>query len=236
MLSGMKTFSLLAPLLLTAAGCASAAPHASPAPPTTLRARYGLTAPAQIVPARTALVLVDFQEEFFHGGLPIPDGPAALARAAALLDWARASGVAVVHVRNISPREGSPLFAPGSKTTAIMGAVFPHPDELVVTKPTGGAFSRTDLDATLRARGIDTIVVAGIMTHLAVDSTARDGGVLGYHVIVAGDASATRDLPATDGGVAIDHEALHRTALASLADRFADVMTTPSIVALPLVR
>lgn len=99
-----------------------------------------------------------------------------------------------------------------------------------------GAFSRTSLDADLRGRGIDTLIVAGFMTHLAVLSTASDAAVLGYHVLVAADATATRALPGAAGQGSIDATALQRAALAMLADRVADVLLVHDLVALPVTR
>jgi len=209
---------------LTAAPPPSAAP---PATPPTLRALYGLHAPTSFDADRTALVLIDFQEEFFSGRLPIPDGARAVDRAAELLRWARRTGISVVHVRNVARAE-SPLFAAGSPTVAPVAVLSARDGETVVIKSMAGAFSKTDLDATLRARRVDTLVLAGIMTHLAVDTSARDATVLGYKVVVASDATATRDLPG------IDHATLQRASLAALSDRFADVMTTEAVLAVPV--
>jgi nicotinamidase-related amidase len=107
----------------------------------------------------------------------------------------------------------------------------PGHGETAATKSIAGAFSGTDLDATLRARGLDTLVVAGIMTHLAVDSTVPDAAVLGYKVLVASEGTAARDLPGAAGGQPVDHATLQP---AALADRFADVATTREITALAL--
>jgi nicotinamidase-related amidase len=211
---------------------ARAATASRPGP--TLRELYAIPRVERLDPRRTALVLVDFQEEFFHGKLVVPGADDAAARARELLAWVRSSGIAAVHVQNVA-RPGSVVFAPGSPTIAFTPALAPRADELVVTKPTGGAFTKTDLDAKLRARGIDTIVVAGIMAHLAVAMTAQDGAVLGYRVVVASDATTTRDLPGAAGAPEVDHVTLARAALAALADRFADVLPTTEIVALPLV-
>ncbi|QSQ18761.1 cysteine hydrolase [Pyxidicoccus parkwayensis] len=207
---------------------------AANAPPaTTLRERYGLKPPTAIDPHRTALVLVDFQEEFFSGGLPLEDAPAAVANAQRLLSWARASGLHVVHVHNVAAK-GSPLFAEGSPGAAVRPEVAPLPSEEVVIKKIAGGFSRTDLHERLKALGVETIIVSGLMTHLAVDTTVRDGLVLGYRVLLPSDASATRDLPGAAGGAPISARALHAASLAALADRFADVLPTRAIVALPV--
>jgi nicotinamidase-related amidase len=218
--------------LLATLGCTL--PPATPAAePMTLRTLYQLPPITSLDARRTALVLVDFQQEFFIGRLRLPDGTRALDRARHLLAWARDAHVTVVHVRNIT-RPGSPLFAERGPTSAFAPALAPRSGELVVTKPTGGAFTRTELDALLRARGVDTLVVAGLMTHLAVAMTAQDATVLGYRVLVAADATATRDLPDPAGGPAVTHDELHRAALAAMADRFADVRTTAQVLVLSL--
>jgi len=204
--------------------------------PSTLRALYGLAPPVSLGAAHTALVLVDFQDEFVHGGLPLPGVHGAIARATELAAWARRSGILVVLVRNVSDRPASPLFRRGVPTTAFVPGIGPQAGDLVVEKSMVGAFSRTDLDAQLRSRGVETLIVAGVMTHLAVFSTASDATVLGYRVVVAADATATRALPGAGGEDGVDGGTLQRAALAAMADRVADVMLTRTIVALPVTR
>lgn len=229
-----KTIALVTATASAALGSAKALTPAAKGAPTTLRVLYGLKKPTQLLAAHTALLLVDFQEEYFQGHLHLPEGRRAVVSAAALGAFARASGILVVHVRNIATRPGSPIFAAGSATTEIVTQLKPHPADLVLDKSMAGAFSRTDLDARLRSRGIDTLIVAGLMTHLAVHTTASDGTVLGYRVIVAADATATRELPGAAGYAGVDASTLHRVALAALADRAADVMLTESILKMPV--
>jgi nicotinamidase-related amidase len=200
--------------------------------PRTLREHYGLPRVTSLDPRRTAVIVVDAQREFVDGALALPRMPAAIASAAVLLRWARDHAVHVVHVRQIG-KPGAPLFAPGGAHSAPIPALDARPGEDVVGKPTGGGFTRTDLDDRLRARGIDTLIVAGFMTHHAVDMTARDAGVLGYRVLVAADATATRDLPAADGTV-IAATDVQRAALAIASDRFAEPRSVAEIAALPL--
>lgn len=215
---------------LEAHATAPAAAHA----PITVRALYGLHAPSRLPAAKTALVLVDFQDEFFHGRLPLPEGPAAVRHAARLLDWARRSQLLVVHVRNVVTRPGSPLFVPGTAGVRSVPELVERPDELVLIKSLPGAFSRTELDQKLHERGIETVIIAGLMTHLAVTTTASDATVLGYQAIVAAQATATRALPGAAGLPGVDAATLQRVALASIADRIADVLDTRSIEALPV--
>jgi nicotinamidase-related amidase len=203
--------------------------------PTRLRTLYQLQPPAWLVPARTALVLVDFQNEFVSGGLPLPEGGAAITRAAELADWARRCGILVVLVENVIERPGTPLFAAGAKNTELVPQLTPQPSDLVLKKSMAGAFSHTDFDHELRARGIDTLIVGGLMTHLAVLVTVIDASVLGYRVLIASDATATRTLPGAGGEPAVDAATLQRAALAAMADRFGDVLRGREITALPLV-
>lgn len=228
----LQASALLAGASLPLTG-AVAPPAAADSPPLTLRTRYGLPPTAALAPARTALVLVDFQREFVDGGLPLPAAAPAAERALRLLGWARERGLLVVFVRQVAAGPG-PLFAPGSAGAAPLPGFEARDGEWVVTKSAAGAFTRTDLADRLAARRIDRVIVAGFMTHLAVDSTARDATVLGLRVLVAADATATRTLPATDGGSPLDHRTVQRAALAALGDRFAEVLSVDGVVALPL--
>jgi nicotinamidase-related amidase len=76
---------------------------------------------------------------------------------------------------------------------------------------------------------------AALMTHMCVDSTARDAVHRGYLVVVACDACATRDLPGT-GGAVIPARVVHEATLAALADRFADVVETQVVIGNLLLR
>jgi nicotinamidase-related amidase len=71
------------------------------------------------------------------------------------------------------------------------------------------------------------------MTHACVAGAARDAAPLGYNVLVASDASATRAITRVSGE-AIDKDALHKAALAEVEDTFGDVMTTAQIIKLPV--
>jgi nicotinamidase-related amidase len=217
--------------LLVLLGCAPL----RQAPVPTLRAIYGLPPQRSLAAHHTAVILVDFQREFFDGGLrSVAHAPAAVGQAVALRAWARAHGMLVVHVRNVVPRANSPLFAASSSTVQFVSALEPAPDEPVVTKQSAGGFSNTKLHELLTARAIDTLIVAGIMTHLAVDTTARDASVRGYKVVVVADACATRALPSPVDAATIDAREVQRVALASLADRFADVRSLAALRSLPV--
>ena len=83
----------------------------------------------------------------------------------------------------------------------------------------------------LTADGKKTLVIAGFMTHMCVSATIRSALDHGYHVTVASDAVATRDLPDPLGGPDLSAEQINRAALAELADRFAAVAPVRDIKA-----
>lgn len=200
--------------------------------PLTLRQIAGLCPPESIEPGHTALILIDIQNDYFNPqGLLIPEGARVLANAARLMDAADASGMVVIHIQQVSPNPISPIFAEGSEGVAIHASLAPRPAHQRIQKQLPSSFAGTTLEACLRAQGIETLILAGMMTHMCVDSTARDALHRGYRVLIASDACASRDLPDDRGGV-VDAETVHRATLAALADRFADVMTTEALCGL----
>src|SRR5262249_20740080 len=154
---------------------------------------------------------------------PLPAARPAIERAKELADWARRSGILVVTVQNVASRPGGPLFVPGAHATELVPELAPKSGDFVLQKSLLGAFSRTALHAELKGRGIDTLIVAGFMTHLAVFTTATDATLLGYRVVVAAEATATRALPGAAAEEGIDAISLERASLDAMADRVADV-------------
>ena len=196
----------------------------------TIRAMSGATVVDHIDPAHTALLVIDFQQEYFAGRMPIPDGASAMRQAQHLLAWADQHQMAVVQVQHIAP-EGSAVFALQGDTMGFVPEMAPRAQDLVVQKRNVSVFVGTDIDVQLRAKHIQCLVIAGLMTHACVAGAARDAAALGYQVIVASDACATRTIVRANGDV-VDSAALHSAALAEIEDTFGDVLTTQQIMAL----
>lgn len=200
-----------------------------------LRRIAGLAPSTSLAAASTALLLIDFQNEYFSGRLPLPDGPAALAQARQLLALAERHGLPVFHIRHVGA-PGAPLFGAGSVAAEIHPQLAPAPHHRVLCKSRTSSFAETGLHAQLQALGVRTLIVAGLMTHMCVSTAVREARQFGsdsYRVIVAADACASRDLEGWDGGVC-GHRQLHDVTLSALADNFAEVRTSAAILALPL--
>jgi nicotinamidase-related amidase len=196
-------------------------------PPFTLRAAAGL--PRSYGPLNDAvLIVIDAQMEYTEeGALALPNLAPALNNVTALLLKGRKDGAEIVHIAH----EGSEgrAFDPANGGR-IIGQVAPLENETVLTKGLPNSFAHTGLQNHLAGIGRPHLVICGFMTHMCVSSTARVALDLGYETTVVSDATATRALPATDGGEPISAEALQRSALAALADRFSAINTTADVL------
>jgi ureidoacrylate peracid hydrolase len=167
-------------------------------------------------PARTALLVVDLQNDFCspggffeRAGHDIGPTAAVVPRVAELAARARAAGVPVVYtmtvrdepqVQKLRParhpadgsgeRRGNDRYLRGAWGTEIADGVRPQPGDLVVEKPRQSGFHRTSLEELLRERGVTTLAVTGVTTNCCVDTTVRDAYMRDFDVLVLADAVA----------------------------------------------
>ena len=198
---------------------------------------------ALATPARTVLLVVDVQVDFAAAdgamgrlGLDLAAVEQAIGRLELLLAQARRSAVPIGFARTVTRPETDPpvlralyeRLGAGADAVAICrvgtsGAEFhrlvPEPGDLLVAKTRYSCFAGTELEATLRARGIDTVVVTGLTTDCCVDGTARDAFARDFHVFVVADACADYEE---------DH---HRAALGALGRHCAVVVDSATVIA-----
>ncbi len=198
----------------------------------TIRAMSGAKPVSELPAGKSALLVIDFQNEYFTGRMPIPDGAKALANTRELIEFADRNKMPVYHVQHIAPA-GSAVFAIDGETVKFHPDMQPRAKDTVVQKKTVSVFASTDLDSRLKKAGIQNLIITGLMTHACVAGAARDAAPLGYNVLVASDASATRAITRVNGDT-VDKDALHKSALAEIEDTFGDVMTTAQILKLPV--
>ena len=179
---------------------------------------------------RHALVVVDVQQGFEDADFWGPrDNPDCDANVAALVARWTTQGRPVVVVQHASENPESPLHpsAPGHALKPYLADV---DADLVVTKSVNSSFhGAPDLDAWLRERGLDGIVVCGITTNHCCETTARVGGNLGHDVLFASDATHTFDRRGPDGTVLTAAE-LSRATATNLHGEFATVVTTADLL------
>jgi nicotinamidase-related amidase len=171
--------------------------------------------------ADSVLVLIDCQKTYTQGVMELEGVQAALDETAELLERARTAGIPIIHIQH-SDGPGS-LYDIEGESGAIVDAVAPRGDEPVVVKQFPNSFVQTDLDERLKALGASNLVLAGFMTHMCVNSTARGAFSLGYAPTVVAAATATRSLAGPDGRP-VPAAALQTASLAGLADLVAVVV------------
>jgi nicotinamidase-related amidase len=150
-------------------------------------------------PRTTAFVLIDLQNGILGRKLAPISAEDLVTRGKALADRFRAENAPVVLVNVKPPLDGperqvdepSPLpkVLPAGFIDLAPGLA--APSDLLITKSTWGAFFQTDLDAELRKRGVRTIVLGGVATHVGVDTTARQAWELGYELVIARDVTTS---------------------------------------------
>jgi nicotinamidase-related amidase len=171
--------------------------------------------------SESAVIIIDAQNEYVNGKLPLVGIAPALDNIAILLKAARAANAPIIHVQHKGRAGG--LFDPAADSFKLAPQAAAESGETIVEKPLPNAFAQTNLQDVLTRTGKKSLIVAGFQTHMCISSTVRAALDLGYRTTVIADAIATRDLPDPTGGPAMPAAELHRAELAGLADRFAVV-------------
>jgi nicotinamidase-related amidase len=179
---------------------------------------------------KTALLVIDIQKDYFPGGkYPLVNPLEAAQKAYMILQCFRESDGNHVHIQHISLEPDATFFISGDRGTDIHDSAAHFEGEPIVYKHEPNAFLNTNLFELLKSWGIERVVITGMMTHMCVDATARAASDLGFQVIVAEDACATRDLKF--GDTTIPAELVHKAFLAALKS-YGRVMKSEEILAL----
>jgi nicotinamidase-related amidase len=144
------------------------------------------------------------------------------------LEHWRKNAFPIFFIRHDSTTKGSRL-EPGQYGNTIKDVVKPLPREIVISKNVNSAFIGTDLKQQLDTQRISSVVIVGLTTDHCVSTTARMAGNLSYDTYVVSDATATFDRQTADGEK-IPAELVHKIALASLHNEFAEVLNTKQLL------
>ena len=164
----------------------------------------------------------------------VPEGPAVLAGVNRVAAACREAGVLVVHTQFVLEPGGADLgvlawtsppardgaLDRGSSSAALHPGLEVDPDrDVLVEKPRFGAFYRTELHGLLLERGVDTLIIGGLLTNICCETTAREAAVRDFAVYFLSDGTATADM---GGATAAE---LQKATLATLGFLFARVVT-----------
>ncbi len=188
-----------------------------------------MSKPTSIDPSTTAVVLIEYQNDFtsdgggLHGAVaPVMDKTDMLANTKRVVEAARAAGATVMHAP-ITFAEGyneisdhpygilkgvvdGNVFVKGTWGAEIVEDLKPEPGDIVVEGKRGlDTFASTNLDFMLRSKGITTLVLGGFLTNCCVESTMRSGYENGYRVITLSDCVAATSVEEHDNAIAYDY-------------------------------
>jgi nicotinamidase-related amidase len=148
---------------------------------------------------KEALIIVDVQNDYFPGGRFPTDSPVETAQAIAqLMEKFRKENKEIVHVVHHATEEQRKklnFFEPGTSGVEIHESVKPLANEKIFIKHEMSSFVGTDLKEYLESKGIDTIIVVGMMIHNCVNATVYSGTHRGFKCIVVDEAVNTFDQP-----------------------------------------
>jgi nicotinamidase-related amidase len=194
----------------------------------------------KIDPARTAMIVVDMQNDFVAVGAPMetPAARAIVPRLVEALKICRDAGTRVIYTAHVHRRDGSDMglfddmhppianraaLVDGTPGVDIYAELAPAEGEHVIKKHRYSAFFGTDLDIVLREWNIDTVIISGTTTENCCLATARDAMFRNYRVVFLSDATATYDYPDCGFGP-MPNADVHHATLVILAASTAHVM------------
>ncbi len=179
--------------------------------------------------SKTALIIVDFQNDYFQGGKwELEDAEGAAAKAAILLESFRARKLPVVHVRHEFPTTDAPFFVPNSEVAKIHSSVQALEGEPIVLQHQLNSFRDTDLKEILDELDVDSLLICGAMSHMCIDAVTRAANDFGYNCAVAHDACTTLGLEFK--GVTVPASHVHAAFMAALGFAYANVASTDELL------
>ncbi|MCP4621974.1 MAG: cysteine hydrolase [bacterium] len=179
---------------------------------------------------KTALIIIDIQNDYFPNGLMELEEPVAAAEnARKALMFFRDKGKPLYHIRHENLQPDAPFFLPETYGNQIHELVEPLPHEPVIMKHFPNSFRATELLEKLKEQDIEKLVIVGMMTLMCVDATVRAAFDLGFECTVLHDATAATTLQFEGETIPAAH--VHGTFLAALAMGYAQVVSTDAFLA-----
>jgi nicotinamidase-related amidase len=147
-----------------------------------------------------ALLIIDMINDFVHGKFGFPGARDVLPRIAAIATAARKRRLPVIYICD-AHRPGDPEISiwgehamEGTEGSRIVKELSPGPDDLVLTKNTYDAFFETPLNKILREKGVDQVILTGVVTDICIQNTAAGAFFRGYKLVVPEDCVSSPNL------------------------------------------
>ena len=178
---------------------------------------------------KRALLVIDVQNEYFTGALPITHPAGHLEGILRTVDSALERDVPVVVIQHTFTASDKPFFRKGTDGWQLHPEIAARPRSHWIEKELPGSFTGTGLEEWLRDREIDTVSVSGYMTHMCCDTTARQAAHRGFRVEFLSDATGT--LPVKNSAGEVTAEELHRSILCAQQMLLSEVLPSSEWIA-----
>jgi nicotinamidase-related amidase len=173
---------------------------------------------------KSALILIDLQNDYFPGGaMELVGMTQAAAKAQDVLTACRQARRPIFHIQHLALGPDAAFFRPNTVGVEIHESVRPLPGEALIQKHYPNAFRETGLLEALNNAGAEEVIIAGAMSHMCIDATTRAAFDNGLRGTVIHDACASRDL--IFEGLTIPAAHVHGAFMAALGMRYARVMS-----------
>ncbi|MDD5088614.1 MAG: cysteine hydrolase family protein [bacterium] len=173
---------------------------------------------------KSALLVIDVQNEYFTGARPVSYPPESLDNILKTMAAAHTHGLPVLLIQHAARDPEATAFRQGSHGWELMEQVAAQPHDALIHKNFPGSFTGTELENELRSRGIEKVALCGYMTHMCCDTTARQAFHRGFKVDFLSDATGTLNL--TNSAGTVSAEQIHKTILAVQQSVFSRVIST----------
>ncbi|MCZ3366736.1 MULTISPECIES: cysteine hydrolase family protein [Methanobacterium] len=172
---------------------------------------------------KRALLVIDVQNEYFTGKLPVTYPENSFENIIKVIDFANENKIPVLLIQHTNPEKDAATFKKGTDGHKIHEEVMKREYDKIIEKNLPGSFTGTELGLWLKENNIDTLVISGYMTQMCCDTTARHAMHLGFNVEFLSDATGTLDISNYAGEISA--EELHKAILITQATRFSEVMS-----------
>lgn len=173
---------------------------------------------------KRAVLVIDVQNEYFTGKLPVTYPENSFENIIKVMDFTNENNIPIALIQHTNPGKDAVTFKKGTDGHDIHEDILKRKYDKIIEKNLPGSFTGTELEQWLKEKNVDTIVICGYMTQMCCDTTARQAMHLGLNVEFLSDATGTLDISNSAGEISA--EELHKAILVTQAMRFSEVMST----------
>lgn len=170
-----------------------------------------------------ALLVIDIQNEYFTGKLPVTYPKDSFKNILKVIDFANKNKIPIIIVQHSKLEKDAATFKKGTHEHEIHEEVLKRNYDKLIEKNLPGTFTGTKLESWLKENDIETVTICGYMTQMCCDTTARQAMHLGFNVEFLSDATGTLDISNSAGKISAKE--LHKAILITQAMIFSKVMS-----------